>query len=89
MQELIGKYITKDPELLDLYESVRPRDGFGVKNYLLLAQDMLYRVLEKKVDEVVALDELPVDREGPDVVSDEFWGCCDGRVRLRCSLLNS
>ncbi len=54
LQELIGKYITKDQELLDLYESVRPSDGFGDKNYLLLAQDMLYRVLDQKVDEVVA-----------------------------------
>ena len=36
LQELIGKFITKDQELLDLYESARPRDGFADKNYLLL-----------------------------------------------------
>ena len=40
LQELINKFITKDPELLDLYESVKPRDAFADKNFLLLAQDM-------------------------------------------------
>ncbi len=48
----------------------RPRDGFADKNYLLLAQDMLYRVLDQKLDEVIALDELLADKECPDVVSD-------------------
>ena len=33
LQELISKFITKDPELLDLYESVKPRDAFADKEY--------------------------------------------------------
>ena len=74
LQELIGKFITRDQELLDLYESARSRDGFADKNFLLLAQDMLYRVLDQKVDQVVAPDKWAVDREGSDVVSDGDGG---------------
>ncbi len=74
LQELISKFISKDQELLSLYESVRPRNGFADKNYLLLAQDMLYRVLDQKVDEVNALDKWPADTKGPDVVSEGSGG---------------
>ena len=70
LQELIGKFITKDQELLDLYESVRPHDGFSDENFLLLGQDMLYRILDQKAGEVVALEGEDADRDGLDVVSE-------------------
>ncbi len=58
LQELITEYISKDTELLTLYESVIPKDGFQDKNHLLLAQDMLYRLLDGKRDVVEAHAEL-------------------------------
>lgn len=44
---LIGKYIKKDDELLQLYRSFKPENGFEDANLLLLAQDILYQTLDK------------------------------------------
>ena len=63
INELIDKYITKDPELLELYESIKPSGGFTDKNYLLLAQDLLFQLLDVKGDEIVRSEEISAGQE--------------------------
>ncbi|MGV8111813.1 MAG: AAA family ATPase [Lentimicrobium sp.] len=43
---LISKYIKKDEELLQLYRSFKPENGFADSNLLLLAQDILFQTLD-------------------------------------------
>lgn len=50
VDELIEKYIKPDQELLQLYARVKPKEGYEDKNYYLIAQDLLYRLLDGKQD---------------------------------------
>lgn len=50
VEELIEKYIKPDQELLQLYEKVKPQGGYEDRNYYLIAQDLLYRLLDGKRD---------------------------------------
>jgi hypothetical protein len=52
INELIENHIRKDHDLLTIYAKVKPSDGFKDKNYLLLAQDMLYRTLDGSFEEL-------------------------------------
>lgn len=56
LQDLISNYINKDEELINLYRSLIKSEFYQDKNYLLLAQDMLYRLLDGKRDVVEALE---------------------------------
>jgi 5-methylcytosine-specific restriction protein B len=50
VSELISNYVVKDRELLDLYKEKKPK-GFKDENFLLLSQDILFRVLDGRLDE--------------------------------------
>jgi len=50
VDDLIGKYIKPDKDLLQIYDNVRGKDRFEDKNYYLLAQDLLFRLLDGKGD---------------------------------------
>jgi 5-methylcytosine-specific restriction protein B len=52
LADFISNYLKKDKELIQLYESIKPKAGFADNNYLLLAQDLLYRLLDSKMDEI-------------------------------------
>lgn len=54
LNELIVNHIQKDDELLNLYNAVKPADGFNDVNLLLLAQDMLYRTLDGRFEQLSA-----------------------------------
>ncbi len=47
LNDLVENYINKDPELLNLVESHKPAGGYADDNHLLLAQDLLYCLLDK------------------------------------------
>lgn len=53
--DLISNHINEDQELLQLYESIKVEDGFADKNRLLLSQDLLFRVLDGRFDELLGL----------------------------------
>jgi len=50
LDDLIQTYIKTDPELLELIKQHKPEGGYDDANYLITAQDILYRVLEHKRD---------------------------------------
>jgi len=52
LNDLITNYINKDDELLNIYRDLVNPDHYQDKNFLLLAQDLLYRLLDGKRDEV-------------------------------------
>lgn len=52
LNELIENYIRYDSELLKIYNDIKPVDGFEDKNFLLLAQDMLYRTLDGRFEDL-------------------------------------
>lgn len=47
VNSIINKYIRKDKELLDMVQEMKPANVFQDKNYLVLAQDMLYRLFNQ------------------------------------------
>jgi MoxR-like ATPase len=55
LNTLITKYIKKDEELLQLYLSFKPENGFKDANFLLLAQDILYQTLDQAKDDEEAI----------------------------------
>lgn len=46
VDDFINNAIKKDAELLKMYDLLKPKDGFEDLNFTLLAQDILYRVLD-------------------------------------------
>jgi len=61
INNLINNYITKDSELLEQVSSNLAPNCFEDPNHKILAQDILYRGLEKSVDDVPGVQE-PVVR---------------------------
>lgn len=51
IDELINEYLNEDKELLDLVKGIIPSDYFPDTNHKILAQDILYQMLDKKSDE--------------------------------------
>jgi len=77
---LVSKYIKKDDELLKLYSSFRPENGFEDSNLLLLAQDILYQTLDQvkeneKIPPIPGKEPVIVEREVDDEPTGEpnFW----------------
>lgn len=77
---LISKYIKKDDELLKLYRSFRPEDGFEDSNLLLLAQDILYQTLDQAPEneeliQIPGKETVIVEQEVDDEPTGEpnFW----------------
>jgi len=48
IDELINEYVVEDEELLKLYKLAIPEELFQDSNYKLLAQDILYRTMDKQ-----------------------------------------
>ncbi len=72
LNDLINKNIRTDEELLSLYEKAKPPRGYADKNHLLLAQDLLYRLLDGKRDVPELSKPTPTDdREVGAVVDDK------------------
>ncbi len=65
LQDLISNYINKDEELIKMYRNLVLPEYYQDKNYLLLAQDILYRLLDGKRDVVEAPPE-PPSMKSPD-----------------------
>jgi hypothetical protein len=57
--DLVSTHINEDQELYQLYESARMENGFADKNRLLLSQDLLFRVLDGRFDELRGPSKLP------------------------------
>lgn len=51
VHQFIDEYIKPDAELIDLFRSKLPKDAFQDTNYLILAQDILYREFDKKKED--------------------------------------
>jgi hypothetical protein len=60
VSDLITNYILKDRELLSLYKERKP-EGFKDENFLLLVQDMLFRVLDGRLDEPLSEESKPAE----------------------------
>ncbi|MEJ8802147.1 McrB family protein [Pontibacter sp. H249] len=52
LDEFITKYISADKELLGLVDDLLPADAFMDTNRKVLAQDILYRMLDKGLEEI-------------------------------------
>ena len=71
LQDLITNFINKDEELINIYRNLLKPDYYLDKNYLLLAQDMLYRLLDGKRDVVEPPEAFPVKKASYDKVKRE------------------
>ena len=67
----ITQYIKQDQELLNLYHKIKPSDGFIDNNYLLLAQDILFQVLDGEKEEKFSPFENTTEKEYQAVLSNE------------------
>jgi 5-methylcytosine-specific restriction protein B len=71
IDDLVSNYIKKDQELQNLYESKKLKNGFDDRNYLLLAQDILYRLLDGKREEIIETEvEIHIPDTSPGVVEE-------------------
>ncbi len=79
INDLINNHIKKDTELISLVEFHKPKGGFDDKNYLLLAQDMLWRIFDQaermknlKLIEKIDKEDLAIRPEDDNTYDEEL-----------------
>ena len=73
LKEFIEKYIAPDEELLELFNSLLPADVYQDENHLVLAQDILYKMLDLNgASFTEVIDELKGSMADDDTVLNSF-----------------